>query len=215
MEREPQVRSVGQAESEEWEAAYQLTRRSLGRRRRRLGWFDWPEGPVRALDLAAGDGLDMELLGERCDGLVIGLDISARLLASARGARVCSDAHRQPFPDDSLDVVVANSVLHHLDPPVAFREIGRVLRPGGRLLLMEPRPCGARSLLDWITFSFPPGQLLPLFRARRIGLLEEIDVYSHWLEVYDQVPGWLADSGFRLEKERHTRVGWLAQWRRH
>lgn len=202
-------------ESREWEEAYVLTRRSLDRRRRRLAFFDDRAfGPGPVLDLAAGDGLDMELIAERCSGPVIGSDISLRLLSRASGRRVVADAHCLPFADSSCAAVVANSVLHHLDPPLAFREIGRILRPGGRLLLMEPRPCAARSLLDWLTLSFGPSQTIPLLRARRTSLLEELDVYRRWLEAYPETPGWLAEAGLELEKEHATTFGILAQWRK-
>lgn len=209
---EPRDRSLG--ESEEWEEGYRQTRRSLGRRRRRLEYFDWPGAGAWILDLAAGDGLDMQVLAGMQAGEVIGLDISPRLLADAQGERVVADAHRMPFHDGALDVVLANSVLHHLDPPSAFREIGRVLRPGGRLVLMEPRPCLARRLFDWFTLDFPPSQALPFFRARKTSLSEEMDVYGHWLRVYDQVPGWLAESGFVRDKEKRTLLGSIAQWQR-
>jgi SAM-dependent methyltransferase len=56
---------------------------------------------------------------------------------------ILADAHRLPFRDGSVDTVVAISVLEHLRiPPVAMREIHRVLRPGGVLVgsvaLVEP-----------------------------------------------------------------------------
>jgi len=203
-----------QRESAEWEAAYAQTRRSLDLRRKRLRFFDWPTDAGPVLDLAAGDGLDMDLIRELCAGPVIGIDISPDLLGRASGQRVVGDAHRLAFADGSFVAVVANSALHHFDPPRAFREIGRILRPNGRLMMMEPRPCTARSLLDWATHSFLPGQWIPFFRARRISLNEEMDVYSRWLEVYPEVPGWMNELGLELEKQRLTLFGTLSQWRK-
>jgi SAM-dependent methyltransferase len=48
------------------------------------------------------------------------------------------DAHRLDFPDNSFDLVVGYGILHHLDPRIAFKEIHRVLKPNGRVLLQEP-----------------------------------------------------------------------------
>ena len=48
------------------------------------------------------------------------------------------DAHRLEFPDAHFDLVAGWSILHHLDPEIAMREIHRVLKPGGRVLLWEP-----------------------------------------------------------------------------
>ncbi len=48
------------------------------------------------------------------------------------------DAHRLEFPDASFDFVFGVAILHHLDFPTAMAEITRVLRPGGRILFVEP-----------------------------------------------------------------------------
>ena len=49
------------------------------------------------------------------------------------------DAMELPFADNSIDNLIMQDVLHHLPYPLAFfREAQRVLRPGGRIVLMEP-----------------------------------------------------------------------------
>src|SRR6185295_5844134 len=60
---------------------------------------------------------------------------------------VVADALRLPFRDETIDAVVGLDVLHHLARPRwLFTEAARVLRPGGRLALVEP----------WVTpLSFP------------------------------------------------------------
>jgi SAM-dependent methyltransferase len=52
---------------------------------------------------------------------------------------VMADAHRLPFRDNSITNIVMIDVLHHLEAPAAFlRETERVLRPHGRIILVEP-----------------------------------------------------------------------------
>jgi SAM-dependent methyltransferase len=51
---------------------------------------------------------------------------------------LCGSAHHIPLPDDSVDVVWGNAILHHVDLAVTAREIHRVLKPGGRAVFTEP-----------------------------------------------------------------------------
>ncbi|MCX6816704.1 MAG: class I SAM-dependent methyltransferase [Candidatus Beckwithbacteria bacterium] len=53
----------------------------------------------------------------------------------------CIDAHNLPFPKHSLSNIVMIDVLHHLQDPLRFfREACRVLKTGGKIILMEPFP---------------------------------------------------------------------------
>jgi ubiquinone/menaquinone biosynthesis C-methylase UbiE len=48
------------------------------------------------------------------------------------------DAHKLTFPNDSFDLVYGGAIFHHLDCPTAFREVLRVLKPGGLFIMTEP-----------------------------------------------------------------------------
>jgi ubiquinone/menaquinone biosynthesis C-methylase UbiE/DNA-binding transcriptional ArsR family regulator len=117
------------------------------------------ERPVSSLlDLGTGTGRMLELFGPDIErGL--GLDLSLDMLALARarldraGLRHCSvrqgDIYDLALPKDSFDLVIIHQVLHFLDDGArAIREAARVLRPSGRLLVVDFAPHDLEFLRD-------------------------------------------------------------------
>ena len=114
-------------------------------------------GPIRALlDLGTGTGRMLEILAPRAERAV-GIDGSHAMLNLARlrvergGLRNAQlrqgDIYALPVERDGYDLVVVHQVLHYLDEPArALREAARVLRPGGRLLVVDFAPHGDESL---------------------------------------------------------------------
>ncbi len=107
--------------------------------------------PFRSLlDLGTGTGRMLELFGPPIErGLGIDLSLDMLPLARARldraGLRHCSvrqgDIYDLALPNDSFDVVIIHQVLHFLDDGArAIREAARVLRPSGRLLVVDFAP---------------------------------------------------------------------------
>jgi arsenite methyltransferase len=100
----------------------------------------------RVLDLGSGGGIDVLLSAKRVGptGRAIGLDMTDEMLALAQrnaaeaGATNVEFLRGQiediPLPAGSVDVVISNCVVNlAADKPAVFREIARVLRPGGRI----------------------------------------------------------------------------------
>ena len=118
------------------------------------GTDGWPYG--EALEIGAGTGffaLNLRQAGvltsvsvtDLSPGMVEEAQRNARALGFTVEGRV-ADAECLPFDDSSFDVVVGHAVVHHIpDVEQAFREILRVLRPGGRFVIAgEPTRIG-----DW------------------------------------------------------------------
>ena len=127
------------------------------------------EGEV-VLDLGSGGGMDAFLAGPKvgAGGRVIGVDMTTDMLARARKnlasyrARTGLDnvefrlgeIEHLPVADASVDVVISNCVINlSPDKPQVWREIARVLKPGGRvavsdLALLRPLPSAVRSSVE-------------------------------------------------------------------
>lgn len=105
---------------------------------------------ARILDLGSGSGMDtfVASLLAGPTGTVIGLDMTdsqrakAEALRQRQGVRnltyVKGYIDAAPFEDGSFDVVISNGVINlAVDKPQVFREIARLLRPGGKLALAD------------------------------------------------------------------------------
>jgi ubiquinone/menaquinone biosynthesis C-methylase UbiE len=133
----------------------------------------------RVLDLGCGIGNILIALAERIafSHRPVGVDVSpdlvrigeheiARAGMQNRIRLQVAPATRLPFDDRSFDVVVTSHVLKHLDDEAlltSFREVVRVLRPGGRFLLWEFEKSARSALLFW---SARVSGLPPAFQLR-------------------------------------------------
>jgi SAM-dependent methyltransferase len=115
-------------------------------------------GPI--LDLGCGPGLNLGRVRRAFPSeRVFGVDISRAAVRIAAAAGVVrADAHRICFPDGSFSAVLLTHVLGHLaEPDAALREVRRILRPSGVLVLTTPnlrfvevlRPFNERGLLPY------------------------------------------------------------------
>lgn len=137
----------------------------------RLDWLDrlftgryreplFSQASGRVLDVACGTGVNFPYLPESVE--LVGIDLSPEMLAGARqqldGLELDGELHEMDaqdlaFEDDSFDTVISSlSTCTFPDPVVALREMDRVCKPDGQILLLEHgrsdvEPIG--RLLDW------------------------------------------------------------------
>ncbi len=171
---------------------------------------------AHVLDLGTGPGdIPLRIAPRRPGWRIVGLDASMPMLRLGQAARrvvstapahqsVLADAKRTPFADDTFDIIFSNSLLHHLDDPVAFwKEATRVAKPGALLfvrdLLRPDSPEAAHDLVETYAHNEHP-------------LLKE-DFYNSLLAAYSiaEVRDQVRIDGIRAAKvsqcsDRHLNV---------
>jgi SAM-dependent methyltransferase len=153
------------------------------------------------LDAGCGDGRHLAALarGVHRPPRVVGTDISQRILETARAAAaplepelVQANLEALPFEDAAFDLVLCTQVIEHLlDPAAGLRELARVLRPGGALVLTTdnrravvsktlnaPRAVAVRALrlhprykrVDFPHADFTPNEVAGLVEAAGLAV---------------------------------------------
>ncbi len=166
-------------------------------RRRTVRELGLDPGSV-VLDLACGTG-DLCNDLQRARMRAVGADFSAGMLAASRTTAplVRADALRLPVPDGSIDGVTCGFALRNFtDLQGFFGELGRVVRPGGRIGLLDVAEPRSRVLRLGHGVYF--GRIVP-----RIGaLLSDGAAYRYLPRSVEYLPepevmmGWLRDAGF-------------------
>lgn len=134
---------------EDYQRMYANPRNAFKKRRRIEATQDflrqWQPKMGRVLDIGCGDGYFVsQVLKGRSWLAYVGVDLSVPKLLSFRkrieASRVISaDAEALPFPSNTFDTVLCFETLEHLiDPAAAVREMSRVLKPGGLIVLSTP-----------------------------------------------------------------------------
>jgi SAM-dependent methyltransferase len=199
-----------------WEAAYlrfetpEEERRKFLRRLRKLGAESWPRD-AEVVELFCGRGNGLHALQHLGFTRLEGVDLSLALLANYDGPAKCvvADCRQLPFPDESRDIAIVQGGLHHLpelpgDLQRVVAEVRRVLRPGGRFMVVEPWRTPFLRFVHWV------GSFRTARRAwAKLDALEtmtelELTTYEQWLRQPEVVLRVL-ESGFAAERKF---IGW-------
>ena len=186
------------------------TRRWLHRTRR-----DWiidailqrGAGAERALEIGPGSGVYLPTLADAAERVLASdierayLDRLAPLAEQLGNVRLVSDdITRSSFADGAFDLVVCSEVIEHIaDSPAALREMHRIMRADGTLLLSTPQRYSLLELASKIAFL--PGVIQIARRVYREPVMETGHIN---LLTRSQLRVELHDAGFEMEEE------WLA-----
>lgn len=153
------------------------------------------QGGEQVLDVACGTGALLEALGaEHADLRAVGLDLSLPMLSAARQRLgrvplIQAEASRLPLFDRSFDLVFCVNSFHYFRRPLAaLHEARRVLRPGGRLVL-----------LDWCD-DYLTCKLCSIW-------LRRTDPAFHRVYGLRECQAMLQQAGLRIHSANHFRVG--------
>ncbi len=177
---------------------------------RRLGCG--PEGDY--LDIGAGHGDLIRLVQKQWPGARIRACDYTDELMRVPGIKVDLvnlNTEGLPYKGNSFDVVASTEVVEHLENHrFAIREMFRVLKPGGVLVLSTPNVINLRSRMRYFVFGFP-GLFGPLhFGERQLySPAGHINPVSHFFLVHALVDAGFSDIETSVDKHQRTSWAWL------
>jgi ubiquinone/menaquinone biosynthesis C-methylase UbiE len=198
------MKALAKTEFEDWAGTYDkslLNRFLFGPSYRMFleelwKWRGASGEPLALLDVGCGTGtFDAMLAGSPLPARIVGLDYSPRMCdaAHAKSVRagvsdrlcyVAADSEHLPFDNASFDAITCSNSFHHYPHQAAVvREFRRVLRPGGRLMLID----GFRdNIIGWIVFDVI------------VGHIEEHVFHAPWTTIHR----YFEEAGFREIRRR-------------
>ena len=174
---------------------------------------------TKLLDCATGTGV-VARAALRVTKNVVGLDPSIGMLTAGRRVakfdEVQARAESLPFADASFDLLTVGYALRHFaDLRATFAEYRRVLRPGGRVLIMEitsPRTKLGRAML-----AFYLGRVIPFLTRLRTRNAGAAKLFRYFWDTIDacvppeSILTALRDAGFE-EPKRHIELGVFSEY---
>ena len=177
---------------------------------------------MKVLDVGVGTGL---VAAQACvltgdAALVTGVDPSPGMMAASKLPKTMvlteGRAEALPFPDNHFDFLSMGYALRHIsDLEVAFAEFERVLKPGGRLCILEITQARSR-FGQWLLKSYMRG-VIPLLTRFVSGQKNTATIWRYYWDTIEacvapeQVMGALRSTGL-VRVERHVEVGIFSEY---
>ena len=176
-----------------WEDAYtrfetpeEEIKKFIGRLNK-LGQKDWRRD-ARIVDIFCGRGNGLKALEKLGFTNLEGVDISPDLLARYKGiARMFeADCRSLPFEDESRDLIIVQGGLHHLpkipeDLRQTLSEVRRVLRVGGKFVMVEPWTTAFLQIIHFLSERFFIRAISEKFDSFAVMTHYEAKTYFNWL----------------------------------
>lgn len=179
-------------------------------RLRAMGADRWPRD-AQIVEIFCGRGNGLHALNRLGFTRIEGIDISAALLAQYRGPATLhqGDCRQLPLETGSRDVLVVQGGLHHLnelprDLEQVLSEVQRVLRPGGRVVIVEPWLTPFLHLVHAVSGITVVRRLVPKVDALATMIHHERDTYERWLSRGTEILA-LLNRFFAAERQA---IGW-------
>ncbi len=188
---------------------------------RRFAVSQLPLNAVKILDVATGTGdLAINIAAKRSDTQVTGVDFVERMMRRAVEKSVAAgvegkisysaaDALNLPFTDNEFDAVTIAFGLRNIpNRAAAIREMARVVRPGGKILVLEmtfPRNLRLRRFFTWYLNTIIPilGSIISGNKAAYIYLPDSIQDFLH----PDELTQIFKETGIQFEKAQRLMFG--------
>ena len=189
---------AGRSASERWERAYQAfetpekERRKFAKRLRTIGAHKWVRR-ARVLEVCSGRGTGLQAWQDLGFPNVVGVDYSPALVfghSHSTKRVIVGDARRLPLAHASVDIAIVQGGLHHLfttkEVDETLAEMCRVLRPGGRIIIIEPWLTPFLRLVHTVCERSIVRRLFPRVDALATMIEEERETYERWLNAPEE-----------------------------